>query len=173
MDFWTVIIVSVLGGPETILCLYFLLTSHSWIPWRDPIGQASDTLTSHLFPPCSDYKLQRRQDEDVRSLSQDCFCGGPLPLHGRVQPAAGGVWHPYQEPRPGCDPPGTYLQIPVDMCCGVFHGILPDSLWCLSGWETGEFSGLHQLYCVTMVRLREQNNSVWLCVSDCNQTVVF
>lgn len=84
-----------------------------------------------IFPPGF-------QNEDVFCVSQNRVCGGPLSLHGRVQPAAGGVWCGDKESRSGADSFGSCVQVPLDLCGGMLHGVLPDTVWYLSKGQTGQ-----------------------------------
>lgn len=84
-----------------------------------------------IFPPGF-------QNEDVFCVSQNRVCGGPLPLHGRVQSAAGGVWCGDKESRSGADSSGSCVQVPLDLCGGMLHGVLPDTVWYLSKGQTGQ-----------------------------------
>lgn len=78
------------------------------------------------------------QAKDVLCVSQDSLCRGPLSLHGRVESAAGGVWCADKESRSRRDPSGTCFQVPVDLCCGVFHGVLQNPVRYLPQGQTGE-----------------------------------
>lgn len=78
------------------------------------------------------------QIEDVFSVSQDRVCGGPLSLHGRVQSAAGGMWRGDKESSSGAHSFGPRVQVPLDLCCGMLHGVLPDTVWYLSKGQTGQ-----------------------------------
>lgn len=77
------------------------------------------------------------QNEDVRSVSQDGLCGGPLSLHVRVESSAGGVRRADEESSSRGYSFGPCVQVPVDLCCGVLHGVLPDPLRYLSKGQTG------------------------------------
>lgn len=78
------------------------------------------------------------QIEDVFCVSQNRVCGGPLSLHGRVQSAAGGVWRGDKESSSGAYSFGSCVQVPLDLCGGMLHGILPDTVWYLSKGQTGQ-----------------------------------
>lgn len=78
------------------------------------------------------------QDEDVLSFTQDGLCGRSLPVHGRVLPAADWMWHADQKPFTRRDSSGSSLQISLDMCNWMLHGVLPNPVWRLSHQETGE-----------------------------------
>lgn len=68
------------------------------------------------------------QNKDVLGLSQDGLCRGPLSLHGRVKSAAGGVRRDDEESSSRGYSFGARVQVPVDLRCGVLHGVLPDPL---------------------------------------------
>lgn len=78
----------------------------------------------------------QRQDEAVLGGAQDGVRGGPLPVHGRVVPADGGVRHVHQEPGARHHPARTHRQVTVDLRRGVGHGVLPHHVRRLPRQET-------------------------------------
>lgn len=80
------------------------------------------------------------QAKDVLCVSQDSLCGGPLSLHGRVESPAGGVWRADKESRSRSYPSGTGFQVPLDLCCGVFHGVLQNPVRHLPKGQAGELT---------------------------------
>lgn len=80
------------------------------------------------------------QAKDVLCVSQDSLCGGPLSLHGRVESPAGGVWRADKESRSRCYPSGTGFQVSLDLCCGVFHGVLQNPVRHFPKGQAGELT---------------------------------
>lgn len=99
-----------------------------------------NSFRSHIFAVL--------QNEDVLSGAQDRLCSGPLSLHGRVQSSAGGVWRADKEQSSGCHSFGPCVQVFVDLCRGVLHGVLPDPLRCLSEGQTGKCLCFYFIECV-------------------------
>lgn len=115
------------------------------------------TTTYLMFfpPPLYHYRSiypTRFQIEDVFCVSQNRVCGGPLSLHGGVQSAAGGVWRGDKESSSGAHSFGSCVQVPLDLCGRMLHGILPDTIWYLSKGQTGQLQKRKIRHQVTLLK---------------------
>lgn len=127
----------------TLLLTSCCYTKYIFFPERnvDKLLQSRFGYSCHIFKVpvlFSAVSVPQDRDKDVLSFTQDCLCGRSLPVHGRVLPAADWVWHADQEPLAGCDSSGSSVQISLDVCDWVLHGVLPDTVRRLPHQETGE-----------------------------------